>query len=81
MVAIKNIIHTSVPSIIGFIFQILVEVVNLIFVGHLDDPIALSGVGLGNMFINVVCFSIGIGLNGAIDTLASQAYGAKEYYL
>ena len=59
----------------------LVEIVNLIVIGHLNDPIALGAVGLGNMLINVICFSIAFGLNGAIDTLVSQSYGDKEYYL
>ena len=72
---------TSLPSIFGLLFEILVEVVNLIFVGHLNDPEAMGGVGLANMLINVVCFATGMGLNGAIDTLVSQAYGSKQYYL
>ena len=54
---------------------------NLVFVGHLEDPIALGGVGLGNMMISITWMSIGMGLNGAIDTLVSQAYGDKQYYL
>lgn len=76
-----NILKTSVPSILGLIFEMLIEVVNLMFIGHLDDPVALAGVGLGNMMLTMICFSIGVGLNGAIDTLVSQAYGDKEYYL
>ena len=76
-----NILKPSLPSIFGLVFQMLVEIVNLIFIGNLNDPVALAGVGLGNMLINMICFSIGMGLNGAIDTLVSQAYGDKEYYL
>ena len=79
--AVLNIIKASVPSIAGLVFQMLVEVVNLVVVGHLNDPVALGGVGLGNLLINVVCFSIGMGLNGALDTLVSQAYGDKQLYL
>lgn len=79
--AFKMIVYNSIPSIIGLVFQILVEVMNLIFVGQTGDAVALGAVGLGNMLFNVVCFSIGMGLNGAIDTLCSQAYGKKQYYL
>lgn len=79
--ASKDIILCSIPSITNLIFEMLVEIVNLIIIGHLNDPIALGAVGLGNMLINVICFSIAFGLNGAIDTLVSQSFGDKEYYL
>ena len=59
----------------------LVEITNILFVGHLNDPVALASVGLGNMVINITSYSIGMGLNGAIDTLVTQAYGDKEFYL
>ena len=34
---------------------------------------------MGNMLINVLVFAIIEGLNGALDSLVSQAYGAKKY--
>ena len=80
-VILGNIIRASIPSILGLVFQMLVEVVNLVFVGHLNDPVALGGVGLGNLLINVICFTIGMGLNGALDTLVSQAHGDRQSYL
>ena len=58
-----------------------VEIANMFFVGHLNDSVALASVGLGNMVINVTSYSIGIGLNSALDTLVTQAYGDKQYYL
>lgn len=59
----------------------LVEIVSVIFIGHLNDSVILGGVGLGTLLINITLMSIGIGLNGAIDTLVSQAYGNKQFYL
>jgi multidrug resistance protein, MATE family len=50
--------------------------VNLIFLGHLNKAELLAGVGVGNMFQNFCGLSIIIGLNGALETLVSQAYGA-----
>jgi Na+-driven multidrug efflux pump len=47
--AFSKLIIYSFPSIIGSVFEMFVEVINLIFVGHLNDPAALAGVGLGNM--------------------------------
>jgi len=31
-----------------------VEIINLMVIGHLNDPVTLGAVGLGNMMINVV---------------------------
>jgi Na+-driven multidrug efflux pump len=44
---------------------------NLIFLGHYNQADLLAGVGIGNMFMNVVGLSIVIGLNGALETLIS----------
>jgi MATE family multidrug resistance protein len=35
----------------------------------------MAGVGLGNMLINVLCFAIAQGMNGALETFCSQAFG------
>ena len=47
----------------------------------LDNPILLSGWGLGNATINMIILSIDIGICGGIDTLVSQVYGRKDYYM
>lgn len=47
--------------------------------GNLNEPALLAGVGMGNMLINVLCFAIVQGLNGALETLVSQSYGAEKY--
>lgn len=69
----------SVPIILALAIQMLVVNVNTFFVGNLNDPSLLAGVGMGNMLINVVCFAIVFGLNGALETLVSQSYGAGKY--
>lgn len=38
----------------------------------------IKGIGLGNMIMNVLCFDVCLGMNGAIETLISQAYGASK---
>jgi len=57
------------------------EMVNLIFIGHLNDAKLLAGVGIGNMIQNVCGLSLVIGLNGALETLVSQANGAGNLAL
>ena len=49
--------------------------INTYFVGHLNDPSMLAGTGMGNIVINMLCISVFISMNGAIETLVSQAYG------
>jgi Na+-driven multidrug efflux pump len=44
----------------------------------LNNAALLAGVGMGNMLINVLAYSIMQGLNGSIETLVSQSYGASK---
>ena len=34
---------------------------------------------MGNMLINVLCFAVIQGLNGALETFVSQAFGAGKF--
>ncbi|CAI2364938.1 unnamed protein product [Moneuplotes crassus] len=81
MGSLKEILFASIPSMFGLVFQVLTEVSNLVFVGQYGGAKDLSGVGLGNMLVNIIIFSIGMGMNGALDTLVSQSHGNKQYYL
>lgn len=31
----------------------------------------IKGIGLGNMILNILCFAISMGLNGALETLVA----------
>jgi len=59
----------------------LQEVMNLIFIGHLDDSALLAGVGMGNTILSVFGISLFLGLNGALETLVAQAYGSNNLQL
>lgn len=37
----------------------------------------IKAIGLANIILNVLCFSIIQGMNGSLETLVSQAYGAS----
>ena len=44
-----------------------------------DNTTALiKGIGLGNIIISILCLGISQGLNGALETLVSQAFGASK---
>ena len=54
------------------------EVINVLFAGHLQDPAKVAGVGLGNAFINLLAQTLILGMNSALPTCVSQAFGAKN---
>ena len=72
---------TFLPSSMAFLIEYGIIALNFIFVSFLDDPILMSGWGLGNATVNLIVASFCAGLCGGIDTLVSQAYGRKDYYL
>jgi Na+-driven multidrug efflux pump len=65
------ILSLVIPTSLCQMVNILVEVMNLIFVGHLNDASMLAGVGMGNMTQNLCALSIILGFNSTIDTLVS----------
>ena len=54
------------------------EQINLIFIGSLQDPAKLSGIGVGNMVMNLLPYALMIGINTALETLVSQAFGREN---
>ena len=74
-----SLMRQFIPGTCCQITLMLSEVVNLLFIGQLNDPNILAGVGMGNCIQNMCGYSIVVGLNGALETLVSQAYGAKDF--
>ncbi|KAH3761092.1 multidrug and toxin extrusion protein 1 [Pelomyxa schiedti] len=66
------------PICLGYALWMQIGVVNLIFMGHVG-PNEMAASSLAIMLANVTGWSVGIGLLSAVDTLASQAYGAQNY--
>jgi len=46
--------RVALPASITMVFSMLMDLVNMIFVGHLNDSAKVAGVGLGNMYVNIV---------------------------
>ena len=55
--------------------------VNIAFIGHLNNPAMVAGMGLSCLYINLVCQSVYVGFNYLIGTLSSQAYGKGDLHL
>jgi len=61
----------AIPLVVGMLLFLLVQMTNTYYIGNLNEPKLLAGVGMGNMLINVLCFAVTQGLNGALETLVS----------
>lgn len=57
------------------------EMINLVFIGQLDNHVYLAAVGMGNCIQNMLGLSVVIGLSGSLETLVSQAYGSSNIQL
>ena len=68
---IRDVSMIALPTIFIQVCALMMEIINTAFVGHLNDPALVAGVGLGNMYVNVFSQSLILGLNGGIVTLAS----------
>ena len=77
----KSVLIKAVPTSMISLIDFIVTTANLVLIGHAGTSEEIAGLGLGVMTANCVSFSISQGLNGAIDTLVSQAYGSKDYKL
>ena len=74
-------LRIAIPTIFSCLFLELIYFINAVFAGGLDDAAKLAGVGLGTVFINMICLHPLIGMNGAVETLVSLAFGANELVL
>lgn len=78
----------ALPVIVAYVFEMGLGFIALIFLGHAkgdggdDDDVNLNmaGAGLAMMYANITGMSVGVGLCTGIDTLASQAFGARQYH-
>ena len=77
----REIINIAFPAFICCFFAIFQELINLKIVGMLGNDKLISAIGLGNTINNILGFGMYVGLNGALNTFVSQAYGANKIEL
>ncbi len=73
--------NIGAPTAISVMSLNAIEFINLAFVGRLGSAAALVGVGLGNTLLNVTCLTVRLGIEDALNTFLSQAYGAGNMRL
>ena len=72
-----HIFSIAAPTIISQLLLQLTYFINTVYAGRLNDEAKLAGVGVGVSILECFTLYILIGLNGAMETLVAQAYGAE----
>ncbi|PNT60859.1 hypothetical protein BRADI_5g07146v3 [Brachypodium distachyon] len=77
---VKKQLYLAGPLIAGSLLQNVVQMISVMFVGHLGE-LALSSASIATSFAGVTGFSLLAGMSSSLDTLYGQAFGAKQYHL
>ena len=71
----------ALPCAITSFGSQMLPIMSLFFTGHIGNGLYLDGAALALSFSNITCKSVAVGFSSGMDTLCSQAYGAKKYRL
>ena len=63
----KEILASAIPTTVGALMVFLKETINLIFIGHLNDPVKLASVGMGDIIRLLVGVGVVYGLNTSLE--------------
>uniref|UniRef100_A0A0D9W3Z8 Protein DETOXIFICATION n=1 Tax=Leersia perrieri TaxID=77586 RepID=A0A0D9W3Z8_9ORYZ len=77
---VKKQLYLAGPLIAGWLLQNVVQMISVMFVGHLGE-LELSSASIATSFAGVTGFSLLAGMASSLDTLCGQAYGAKQHHL
>jgi len=78
---LKDILAIAAPAALSELCMYLMVFANIFFIAHLDDPVLIAGLGIGNTIMNFISIAPGIGMSCALETLVSQANGAGNKHL
>ncbi|TVU30915.1 hypothetical protein EJB05_22568, partial [Eragrostis curvula] len=76
----ERLARLAVPNVVGGVLLYLVNMVSLMFVGHLGE-LPLAGAALATSLANVTGISVLVGMSSALDTLCGQAFGARQHHM
>ena len=70
------------PAMLFYLFVILMQTINLIFIGlKYNSKEMAESISASSLYMNCTLFAITMGLISGMDTLCSNAYAVKKYYL
>ena len=76
--SVSEVVVMAVPNMLAFMASFAVNLITFACLSAMDEPKLLGAVGLGSLIGNLFGFAIGIGLTSVLDTLVSQAVGARN---
>ncbi|CAN6237887.1 unnamed protein product [Urochloa humidicola] len=79
LIEVKKQLHLSGPLVVGLLLQNMVQMISVMFVGHLGE-LALASASLATSFAGVTGFSLLAGMACNLDTLCGQAHGARQHH-
>lgn len=68
---VKKILSQAIPCVFSSIIGYSHSTISLIFIGNMNNAIPLAAIGMANTIITMICTSIFLGFNSALDTLVS----------
>ena len=71
-----TILKIAIPALVASVLSFMMQTINIAYIGHLGDTAKVAGIGLGVLYSNIFCISIIIGINYALTTFVSQAFGS-----
>ena len=78
---IKQTLYLTLPIFIESFIGTLVDLFGLHFIGKSEPDEVVGGAGLGLMISNILVLSVVTGFQSAFQTLGSQSFGKKDYYM
>ncbi|XP_047049730.1 protein DETOXIFICATION 16-like isoform X2 [Lolium rigidum] len=73
----KKQVRLAVPLIVGCLLQNVIQMISVMFVGHLGE-LALASASMATSFAIVTGFSFLTGMSCSLETLCGQAFGASQ---
>ena len=67
----KEFLKRGIPSILCFLILFVQHAVSMMIAGHLKDSSLIAAIGMGNTIYNTIFIAAYIGMNSALETLAS----------
>jgi len=77
----RSIMMIALPSLMTMILGELIWIINIFYVARLGDENMLAGMGLAFSLSVAIPLALTYGISGVLETLVSQAYGSKQFYL
>ena len=78
---IKQLAEGCIPNILYFAIANLALALNLYFISFANDETLIASIGVGTTWIEATCYTLIASVNCGLNTLISQAYGAKDFDL